>query len=174
MLFRSILTAHVQKMLKKIHDPVVVSVDLGFAKKARNFAQQLDVPLALIEKRRTPRDASTKAFSLVGDVEGRDVLLIDDEVDTAGSVSEAVTLLAESGARDIYLVYVHSVLSDPAAERLAKLPLTGIITTDTVPIPEESRQMLADKLTVLSVNELLGEVILRAHEGRSVGAMFNE
>mgnify|MGYP003331432258 CR=1 FL=1 len=169
-----ILTAHVQKMLKKIHDPVVVSVDLGFAKKARNFAQQLDVPLALIEKRRTPRDASTKAFSLVGDVEGRDVLLIDDEVDTAGSVSEAVTLLAESGARDIYLVYVHSVLSDPAAERLAKLPLTGIITTDTVPIPEESRQMLADKLTVLSVNELLGEVILRAHEGRSVGAMFNE
>ena len=169
-----ILIEHAQEMVKDLKDPVVVSVDLGFAKRARNFAQKLDVPLALIEKRRTPKDASTRAFTLVGEVEGCDVILLDDEVDTAGSVYEAAQLLADSGARNIYLVFVHPVLSDPAAERLSQLPLTKIITTDTVPIPEETKKLLGDKLTVLTVAELLGEVILRAHEGRSVGAMFNE
>jgi ribose-phosphate pyrophosphokinase len=169
-----ILWVYVEELIKKLADPVVVSVDLGGAKRARNFAEKINVPLALIEKRRTPKDAKTKAHNLVGEVEGRDVLLLDDEVDTAGSVEDAVKLLVKNGARNIYLIFVHAVLSDPAIERLAALPLTGIITTDTVPIPEESRKKLGDKLTILSVSPLLGEVIRRAHEGRSVGEMFNE
>jgi ribose-phosphate pyrophosphokinase len=102
------------------------------------------------------------------------VILLDDEVDTAGSVSQGVELLVKSGARKIYLVFVHPVLSDPAADRLTSLPLTGIITTDTIPIPEETRKKLGDKLTILSVAPLLGEVISRAHQGISVGKMFNE
>ena len=169
-----ILGDYAEELFKKLHNPTVVGVDLGFAKRARNFAERLNVPLALIEKRRTPENAETKAFNLVGDVDGRDVILLDDEVDTAGSVEDAVHLLEKSGVRNIYLVFVHAVLSDPAVERLASLPLTGIITTDTVPISEDRRKKLGDKLTVLTVAELLGEVIRRAHEGRSVGAMFNE
>lgn len=169
-----ILGGYAEELCKKLDKATVVSVDLGFAKRARNFAERLNVPLALIEKRRTPKSAQTTAFNLVGDVDGRDVILLDDEVDTAGSVEDAVHLLEKSGVCNIYLVFVHAVLSDPAVERLASLPLTGIITTDTVPISEERRKKLGDKLTVLTVAELLGEVIIRAHEGRSVGALFNE
>ncbi len=169
-----ILWEYTTELIKNLTAPVVVSVDLGGAKRARNFAEKINVPLALIEKRRTPQDAKTKAHNLVGDVQGRDVLLLDDEVDTAGSVEDAVNLLVKNGARNIYLIFVHAVLSDPAIDRLAALPLKGIITTDTVPIPEESQKKLGDKLTILSVAPLLGEVILRAHEGRSVGEMFNE
>ena len=169
-----ILVDYVKPMCEMLKDPVVVTVDLGFAKRGRNFAERVNTPLALIEKRRGTRDAKTEALTLVGNVEGRDVILLDDEVDTAGSVKNAVELLKKEGARDIYLVFVHAVLSDPAVERLASLPLTGIITTDTVPIPLEKKEQLDDKLTILTVAPLLGEVIKRAHEGRSVGAMFNE
>ena len=168
------LAEHARKLCKTLHDPVVVSADLGFAKRARNFAERINVPLALVEKRRVANDSKAEALRVVGDVNGHDVILIDDEVDTAGSISEGVGILSKSGARNIYLLFVHAVLSGPAAERLAKLPLAGIITTDTVPMPEETRKLLGPKLTVLSVADLLGEVILRAHEGRSVGKMFNE
>jgi ribose-phosphate pyrophosphokinase len=169
-----ILGDHVETLCKQLKNPVVVSVDLGFAKRARNFAEHIDVPLALIEKRRTPKDATTRAFSIVGDVEGCDVILLDDEVDTAGSVKNAVDLLVTAGARNIYLVFVHALLSPPAVERINAMPIAGIITTDTIPIPEEARKLLGKKLTILSVSPLLGEVIRRAHEGRSVGEMFNE
>ncbi|MBX3046801.1 MAG: ribose-phosphate diphosphokinase [Anaerolineales bacterium] len=169
-----ILSKHVAKLCKTLKDPVVVSTDLGFAKRARNFAERIDVPLAIIEKRRTPHDARTEAMSVVGDVVDKDVILLDDEVDTAGSVSNAIQLLKKTGARNVYLVFVHAVLSGPAVERLAAQPLAGIITTDTVPIPAEAKEKLGDKLTILSVDELLGEVISRAHRGVSVGQMFNE
>jgi ribose-phosphate pyrophosphokinase len=168
------LVEYAEKLCKKLKDPVVVSVDLGFAKRARNFAERINVPLALIEKRRIARDARTEAMRLVGEVDGCDVILIDDEVDTAGSVSQAVEILKQNGAKNIYMVFVHAVLSDPAVDRLAALPLAGIITTDTVPIPDEKKAKLGDKLTILSVSTLLGEVIKRAHEGRSVGKLFNE
>ncbi|UYN92964.1 MAG: ribose-phosphate diphosphokinase [Anaerolineales bacterium] len=169
-----ILSKHVATLCKTLKDPVVVSTDLGFAKRARNFAERIDVPLALIEKRRTPHDARTEAMSVVGDVVDKDVILLDDEVDTAGSVSNAIQLLKKTGARDVYLVFVHAVLSGPALERLAAQPLAGIITTDTVPITDEAKAKLGDRLTILSVDELLGEVISRAHRGVSVGQMFNE
>jgi len=169
-----ILTEYLIPKIAKMIDPTVVTVDLGFAKRGRNLAEILNVPLAMIEKRRGKVKSSTEALNLVGDVDGRDVLLTDDEVDTAGSVEEAVHLLKDSGARDVYLTFVHPIFSEPAVERLASLPIKEIITTDTVPISKEDKEKLGDKLTICSVAPLLGEVILRAHQGRSVGEMFNE
>jgi ribose-phosphate pyrophosphokinase len=169
-----IITEYTLKLCNELNDPVVVTTDLGFAKKGRNFAEDINVPLALIEKRRAKKGDNTEALNLVGDVNGHDVILVDDEVDTGGSVVEAVELLKRNGAEKIYLVFVHPVFSDPAPKNLAQLPITKIICTDTVPIPPEKKEILGDKLIVLSVAPLLGEVILRAHHGRSVGEMFNE
>ncbi len=169
-----ILTAYMFELRMKMKDPVVVAADLGFAKKGRNFAASLDSPIAFVEKRRSGDDARPAALTLIGNVEGRDVIVVDDEIDTGGSLSQAVELTKEMGARDVYAVCVHPIFSEKAVDRLADLPLKAIITTDTVPVPEEKRKKLADSLKVLSVAPLLGEVIRRAHEGRSVGEMFNE
>ncbi|HJS29890.1 MAG TPA: ribose-phosphate diphosphokinase [Anaerolineales bacterium] len=169
-----ILVAHVSGFLKDLKDPVVVAADLGFAKKGRNFAARINTPIAFVEKRRLENDSDAEALTLIGDVYNRDVIVIDDEVDTAGSVAQAVMLVKEQGARDVFLVFVHPVFSSKAVERLAALPLTGIISTDTISIPEEKQRLLDGRLTILSVAPLLGEVMARAHEGRSVGEMFNE
>jgi ribose-phosphate pyrophosphokinase len=152
-------------------DPVIVTADLGFAKKGRNFAAKLNAPMAFIEKRRTGNDANAEAMTVIGDVNGKDVIIVDDEVDTAGSVSQAVTIVRDHGARNVYLSFVHPVLSGPAIERLKKLELTEIVTTNTIPVPPHKK---LPNMTILSVAPLLGEVIRRAHEGRSVGEMFNE
>jgi ribose-phosphate pyrophosphokinase len=169
-----ILSDYVIKMRPYLKSPVVVTADLGFAKKGRNFAAAVDASMAFIEKRRSGNSTRTEALSLIGDVRKRDVIVVDDEVDTGGSVTQAVNLVKENGAERIYLVFVHAILSDLAADRLGALPLTEIITTDSVPIPPEKRAKLGDKLTILSSAPLLGEVIRRAHEGRSVGEMFDE
>jgi len=161
-------------MRAKLKDPVVVAVDLGFAKKARNYAADWDTPVAFIEKRRAANDATAEALTLIGDVEGRDVIIVDDEVDTGGSIEQAVNLVKAQGACDVYLVFIHCVLSKDAAQRLGVLPIKRIITTDTVPLTPEKLVHLENKVTVLTVSDLLGEVIRRAHEGRSVGEMFNE
>lgn len=168
------LTDYINGKKEQMRNPVVVTADLGFAKKGRNIAAALDVPMAFIEKRRRGNDATAKALTMIGDVDGRDVVLVDDEVDTAGSMSQAVNVLKAHGARDVYTAFVHPVLSHPAVERLAKLPIREIITTDSVPISQEKRAVLGDKLTVLSVAPLLGEVIRRVHLGCSVGEMFDE
>jgi ribose-phosphate pyrophosphokinase len=170
-----LLLDHIRAKLRKfMQDPVTVAVDLGFAKKGRNFAAALDTPIAFIEKRRVANDSKTQALSLIGEVQGRDVIIVDDEVDTGGSIVQAVDVVKRNGARDIYLAFVHPILSLNAAERLGELPIKRIVTTDTVPIPAEKMKYLQDKITILSVANLLGEVIKRAHEGRSVGEMFNE
>nr|BAL44376.1 ribose-phosphate pyrophosphokinase [uncultured bacterium]BAL56574.1 ribose-phosphate pyrophosphokinase [uncultured Chloroflexota bacterium] len=170
-----LIIAHIrQKLLPDLVDPVVVAADLGFAKRGRNYAAALNLPIAFVEKRRIANEARAEALTLIGEVEGRDVIIVDDEVDTGGSIAQATMVAKEHGARRIYLVFVHPVLSLNAAERLAALPVEGIITTNTIPIPPEKMRYLKDKLTVLSVAPLLAEVILRAHEGRSVGEMFNE
>lgn len=150
---------------------VVVTADLGYAKKGRNFAQALNLPMAFIEKRRSGNDAKAQALTVIGDVAGKAVILVDDEVDTAGSMLGAVNILKQSGAGDVYLCFTHPILSPPATERLRGLPIREIITTNSVPIPEEKR---LPNLTQLSVAPLLGEVIRRIHEGQSVGAIFNE
>jgi ribose-phosphate pyrophosphokinase len=169
-----ILSDYILQKRPYMRSPVIVTADLGFAKKGRNFAQVVDASMAFIEKRRTGNDARSEALTLIGNVQDRDVIIVDDEVDTGGSVFQAVNLVKEMGAARIYLVFVHAILSEPAVDRLASLPLTEIITTDSVPISAENRAKLGDKLTILSVASLLGEVITRAHEGRSVGEMFDE
>jgi len=163
-----------QNLRAKLKDPVVVATDLGFAKKARNFGADIDAPIAFIEKRRVGNDAKAEALTLIGEVKGSDVIIVDDEVDTAGSISQAVEVVKQNGANDVYLSFVHAVLSQEGTERLAELPIKHIITTDTVPIPPDKMKRLRGRITILSVASLLGEVILRAHEGRSVGEMFNE
>lgn len=161
-------------MFSQMVSPVVVATDLGFAKKGRNYALDMDVPIAFIEKRRTGNDAKAEALTLIGDVKDHDVIIVDDEVDTGGSIEQAVHVVKQYGARDVYLAFIHPIFSRDAADKLAALPIKQIITTDTVPIPPEKMKLLDGRITILSIAPMLGEVIKRAHEGRSVGEMFNE
>lgn len=156
---------------KNLSDAVVVTPDLGFAKRGRNYAAELNLSLAFVEKRRAGDGDDREALSLIGDVRDKNVILADDLVDTAGSIARAVEIVKYHGAKDIYLSFVHPVLSDPAVERLKGLPIKEIVCTDTITIPEEK---MMPNLTVLTVAELLAEVIIRSHEGRSVGELFNE
>ncbi|MGD2251695.1 MAG: ribose-phosphate diphosphokinase [Anaerolineales bacterium] len=156
---------------KKLKNVVVATADLGFAKKGRNFAAKLRTPLAFVEKRRTAEEPRAVATTIIGEVEGKDVILVDDEVLSGGSMEEAVEILREHGAQDIYLSFTHGLLVPPAKQRLEKMGVKEIVTTNTLPI---SKQKRIKNMTVLSVAPLLAEVILRAHEGRSVGELFNE
>jgi ribose-phosphate pyrophosphokinase len=169
-----ILVDYLNAIRTRMVSPVVVTADLGFAKKGRNFAAGINAPMAFIEKRRTANDARAEALTVIGDVRDHDCVLVDDEIDTGGTVVQAVNILKENGARNIYMVFVHPVFSGNAAEKLAALPVTEFITTDSVPMSPEKRALFGDRLKSLSIAPLLGEVILRANEGRSVGEMFNE
>jgi ribose-phosphate pyrophosphokinase len=131
---------------KNLPNAVVVAADLGFAKKGRNFAEKLGLPLAFVEKRRSLTDASSKALTLIGDVQGKNVIIVDDEVDTAGSLMEAVTIVKSHGAKDIYASFTHPLFSPPAVERLRKCELKEIVTTNTIPIPSEK---MLPNITVL-------------------------
>jgi ribose-phosphate pyrophosphokinase len=169
------ITDHIKEHLQPaMKDPVVVATDLGFAKKGRNYALDLDVPIAFIEKRRTSNDAKAEALTLIGEIEGRDVIVVDDEVDTGSSTAQAVNVVKKMGARDVYLAFIHPIFSKTCVERLADLPVKHMVTTDTVPISSDKMKLLEGRITILSIAPMLGEVIRRAHEGRSVGEMFNE
>jgi ribose-phosphate pyrophosphokinase len=156
---------------KQLVNAVVVTPDLGFAKRGRNYAAELDLPLAFVEKRRMGDGTGREALTLIGEVQGKDVIIVDDLVDTAGSIVQAVQVVKQRGANDVYLSFVHAVFSGSAVDRLRALPIKEIVATDTLPIPAE--QVLPN-MVILTVAELLGEVILRSHEGRSVGELFNE
>ena len=156
---------------KKVPDLIVVAADLGFAKKARNWAEKLGTQLAIIEKRRVDNAERPEALSIIGDVKDKNVLLVDDEVLTAGSIHNAVEVVRASGARDVYLAFTHALLKGQAVERLDALKLKEIIFTNTIPVPKER---LLPNMTVLSIAPMLGEVIRRAHFGMSVGELFNE
>lgn len=149
----------------------VCTVDLGFAKGGRNWAHALGTPVAFVEKKRT--GAVATAMSIVGNVEGRDILLVDDEVDTGGSLVRAIELLDSAGAKRITVAFSHPVFSEPALDRLAAISyrVEEFIFTNTLYHPPGE---LLPNMTVLSVAELLGEVIRRAHQGISVGAMFQD
>src|SRR6476620_4214026 len=122
------ITDHIKDNLRsEMKDPVVVATDLGFAKKGRNYALDLDVPIAFIEKRRSGNDARAEALTLIGEVKGHDVIIVDDEVDTGGSVAQAVDVVKKNGGRDIYLAFVHPLFSKSAAQRLAALPIKRIL-----------------------------------------------
>lgn len=169
-----ILKPYLKDQIPTMHSPVLLTADLGFAKHGRRYAQALDIPLSFIEKRRTDNEDHTEALNLIGDVNNHDVLIIDDEIDTGGSICEAVTVAKANGARDVYVAFIHPVLSSNAAERLSALPVKHFVTTNTIPIPDEKLKLFGNRITILSIGPLLGEVIKRANEGTSVGAMFNE
>ncbi len=154
---------------KRLQNTVVVSPDLGSTKRARNFAEELNAPLAIIEKRRVGNDDRTEVLNLIGSVDDAQVILIDDEIDTAGSITQAAELCIACGAREVYAACTHPVLSGPAVERLALSPIKEIVVTDTIPLPPQKR---LDKITVLSVAPLLGESIQRIHTGASVSLAY--
>jgi len=154
---------------KQLCNPVVVSPDLGSTKRARNFADELNAPLAIIEKRRKGNNDQTELLNLIGDVRDAEVILIDDEIDTAGSITQAAELCLARGARTIYAACTHPVLSGPAVERLARSPIQELVVTDTIPLPPHKH---LEKITVLSVAPLLGESIQRIHTGASVSLAY--
>ncbi len=153
---------------RRLGDAVVVSPDAGGVERARAFAKRLGSPLAFIDKRRTgPNEA--KVMHIVGDVEGRDVIIVDDMIDTAGTLTQAVPALLEKGAKRIFAGCTHPVLSGPAMERIDGSVLEEVIVTNTIPLPESNQ---SKKLTVLSVAPLLGEAISRIHKEESVSSLF--
>jgi len=159
---------------KAIPDAVVVAPDVGATRRARNFAQRLHLPLAVIEKRRPLDGSDATLLNLIGDVQGKNAIIVDDEVDTGITLARGTDFLLQEGAREVYACATHAILSDPAAERLRDSRLKELVITNTVAIAPYKRALLGPKLTVLSVGELLGEVIRRIHRGISVGAMFDE
>ncbi len=154
---------------KELGDFAVVATDVGITKRARDIAAKLDVPLAIIEKRRVGNADKSETLTVIGDVKGRRAVLVDDEVDTGGSLSNAADTLAEHGATEIYACCTHPILSISGVERVASSLLKEIVVTDTVPVPGEKK---IEKMTVLSMASLIGEAIHRIHAGLSVGAMF--
>ena len=154
---------------KALENLVVVAVDIGISKRARDVAEKLKVPLAIIEKRRTNNDDSAESLNIIGDVEGKTALTFDDEVDTGGSMLAAVRALQEQGVEEIYSCVTHAVLSQDAPTQIVNSPLKELVVTDTIPVPEEKRN---GKITVLPVAPMLGEAIRRIHEGLSIGEMF--
>ncbi len=150
-------------------DPVVVSADIGFAKKARNFAELVNAPLAIIEKRRAGNTGMIESLNVIGDVRGKTAIVVDDEVDSAGSLMGAVQVLQQAGVKDIYASCVHAVLSGPAVERLRGAPIREFVCTDTIRLDPPKR---LDTMRVLSTAALFGEAISRIHTGESVGALF--
>ncbi len=152
---------------KSLADIVVVSPDLGSAKKARNFAERLNAPLAVIEKRRVER--STDVLNVIGDVQGKRAIIVDDEIDTAGSVVNTANVLAARGAIEFYACCTHPVLSGPAIQRLRESRLTEFVATDSLPIPPHK---WLPNMTQLSVAPLFGDAIRRIHTGGSVGQLF--
>jgi len=154
---------------KAIDDLVVVATDIGISKHARDLAEKLNVPLAIIEKRRVGNMDKAETLNVIGDVYGRSALTIDDEIDTGGSLAGAVEALISRGAREVYSCCTHPVFSGSAIEKLAASPVKEVVVTDTIPIPPEKK---LDKITVLPMAPLLGEAIHRIHTGLSMGAMF--
>ena len=148
---------------------VVVAPDLARAKDARNVAAKLDAPLAIIEKRRAGNNQLAEALQVIGDVEGRQALIVDDEIDRGSTLSAAVGLLLENGATGVMAAAVHGFFSGPAIERLSESPLEEVVITDTLPQPPEKR---LKKIQILTVAPLLGEAIRSIHTGQSVGALF--
>jgi ribose-phosphate pyrophosphokinase len=154
---------------KQLSDIVVVSPDVGGVARARAFAKKLDdAPLAIIDKRRQAHNVA-EVFNVIGDVEGKTAVLVDDMIDTGGTISEGAKLLREEGARQVYACATHAVFSPPASERLSTGLFEEVIVTNTIPVPEDNR---FEQLTVLSVANLLGETIWRVHEDSSVSSMF--
>ena len=156
---------------KNIKNLVVIATDFGITKQARDIAAWLDSPLAIMEKRRVDNHDNTELLNVIGEVDGKNALIVDEEIDTAGSLVSVVDALRQRGAKDVYACSTHAILSGPAVKRIQECPIKEIVVTDSVPIAPEKR---ISKIKVISIASLLGEAIRRIHTGQSVGAMFEK
>ena len=154
---------------KNFDDLVVVATDIGIVKRARDLAAKLNAPLAIMEKRRVGNVDDTETLNVIGEVEGRVALTVDDEIDTAGSLVSVVSALEEQGVKEVYACCTHPIFSGTAIQRIASCPVKEVVVTDTVPVKDEKK---SDKITVLPIAPLLGEAIRRIHTGKSIGALF--
>jgi ribose-phosphate pyrophosphokinase len=154
---------------KALDNLVVVATDIGISKRARDVAANLGASLAIIEKRRLGNIDATETLNIIGEVQGMRALTVDDEIDTAGSLTGVVNTLTEHGVTEIYACCTHPVFSGPAIQRIATSPVKEVVVTDTIPVAGSKK---LDKITVLPIASLLGEAIHRIHTGLSVGAMF--
>ena len=157
-------------MNKKIENLVVVSPDLGGVNRARQMADLLEAPIAIIEKRR-PMPGVAEVMNIIGSVEGKNVIIVDDIIDTAGSLTEGANALKKFGAKDIYAACTHPVFSDPAIQRIADSALKEVVVSDSIPVPEEK---MHEKIKVISLAPLFGETILRISKNYSVSCLFDE
>ena len=156
---------------KELKDAVVVAVDIGISKRARDLAERLGVPLAIVEKRRVAGNQDkTELFNIIGDVDGRNAILVDDEVDTGGSMVSAAEALVQAGVKQVYASGTHAVLSGNAVQRFKESPIEELVCTDTVPLPPDKRN---GQVQIVSIAALFGEAIHRIHSGLSIGAMFD-
>jgi len=162
-----VLTAHYR--LKGLVDPVIVAPDVGSAKMARGFAKRLNGSLAIIDKRRPSANIS-EVVNVVGEVEGKDCLIPDDLIDTAGTVTEAAAALKRLGAKKVYCCASHALLSGPALERLKASPIEELAVTNTIRLPDAKRY---ERLVVLSVGNLLATAIANTHSDKSVSSLFD-
>jgi ribose-phosphate pyrophosphokinase len=153
----------------EIGDLTVVSPDMGSVQMARAVAKRLGAPLALVDKRR-PKPNVSEVMNVIGEVEGRNLIILDDLVDTGGTIVEAAAALKDKGAKRIYVGCTHGILSGPALERIQESPVTELVITNTVPLDDGKK---SDKVRVLSVAPLLGEAVRRIHNGESVSSLFD-
>ena len=156
---------------KHLPDPVVVAVDIGISKRARDVAEWLGAPLAIVEKRRTSNDSQSELLNIIGDVQDRTAILVDDEVLTGGSMLNAASAAKAAGARMVYACCTHGLLPGNAPQNISAGPIEELVVSDTISLAAEKR---TGRLVVLSIADLLGEAIRRIHSGLSVGAMFEE
>lgn len=154
---------------KGLENVVVVSPDMGGVTRARNLAERIGAPLAIIDKRR-PMPNVSEVMNLIGDVKGKNVIMTDDIIDTAGTITNGAEALLERGAKNVYACCTHAVLSGPAITRLDKSPIAELVTTNTIPLSKDKK---LDKIKVLSVAPIMGEAIIRIHEDLSVSKLFD-
>lgn len=150
-------------------DLVIVSPDAGGAERARAFAKRLGAGLGIVDKRRD-KPNQAKAMSVIGDVSGKRAVIVDDMVDTAGTLTEAAAAIMGKGAKEVHACCAHAVLSGPAVRRIADSDLTSLVVTDTIPLSDEAREI--NKINQLSISKLFGEAIIRSHRGDSVTSLF--
>jgi len=154
---------------QKLSDLIVVSPDLGGVTRARDLAERIGTPIAIIDKRR-PEPNVSEIMNIIGDIRDRNVIMIDDIIDTAGTIAQGAKALKDWGAKDIYICCTHPVLSGPALKRLEEAPVKEVLVTNTIHVPQEK---VLPKMKILSVAPLLGEAIIRIHEDLSVSKLFD-
>jgi len=166
-----VIPLYVEAILKKkLKDVVFVAPDIGGVARTRTLAKVMDAPIAIIDKRRSEQGVAT-AEHVIGDVKSKTCILVDDIIDTAGTITEAASILVRHGAKDIYVMATHAILSGLAIQRLQEAPITELITTNTILLPKEKR---ISKISVINIAPLLAETIKRQHEGTSMGHVYEE